>query len=237
MEREHCLGGAFLAASYPPGKAVIGKSIVYFIRQCKKYGVEITLNHQVTLEEIRAMAPDVVVVATGSSNLVPNIPGLNADNVLEPSDVLLGKVVTGHKVLVAGGGLIGAETANFLAEQKREVTLIEMKPEFVPDLDPYAKPMLLQELRENQVTMLANAAIQEFLPDGVTYQDVRHANGPVRTLDGFDSIVLALGHRSYQPFANALEEFVSEVYVIGDAKKAGFVYEATHQAVDLATTI
>ena len=237
MEREPYLGGAFLAASYPPGKAVIGKSIVYFTRQCKKYGVEITLNHQVTLEEIRAMAPDVVIVATGSSNLVPNIPGLDADNVLEPSDVLLGKVVTGHKVLVAGGGLIGAETATFLAEQKREVTLIEMKPEFVPDLDPYAKPMLLQELRENQVTMLANAAIQEFLPDGVTYRDVRHADGPIQTLDGFDSIVLALGHRSYQPFADALEEFVSEVYVIGDAKKAGFVYEATHQAVDLATTI
>lgn len=237
VERESELGGAFLAASYPPGKAVIGKSIVYFTRQCEKYGVNITLNRAITLEDIQAMAPDAVIVATGSSNLIPEISGLQAENVLEPSDVLLGKVVTGHKVLVAGGGLIGAETANFLAEQKREVTLIEMKPEFVPDLDPYAKPMLLRELRENQVTLLANAAIQEFLPDGVTYRDARYADAPIHSLNGFDSIVLALGHRSYQPFGEALKAFVPEVYVIGDAKKAGFVYEATHQAVDIATTI
>lgn len=239
VEKEDYLGGWFLPASYPPGKTVIGKAIAYLIRQCKRYGVHITLNHEMTLEEIRTMAPDAVVVATGSTNLVPRIPGLDPAKVLEPCDVLLGRAVTGHKVLVAGGGLIGAETADFLAEQRRDVTIIEMKPDFVMDLDPYAKPMLMHALKEQEVRLMANCAIQKFLPDGsgVTYKDLTEEDGPVHTLKGFDSIVLALGHKSREPFGEALRDIVPEVYVVGDAKKVGFVEAATHGAIEIAMQI
>ena len=239
VEKEAYLGGWFLAASYPPGKTVITKAIAYLIRQCRRYGVKITLNHETTLEEIRAMAPDAVVVATGSTNLVPKILGLDPTKVLEPCDVLLGRVVTGHKVLVAGGGLIGAETADFLAEQRRDVTIIEMKPDFVMDLDPYAKPMLMQALKKQEVKLMANCAIQEFLPDGsgITYRDLTEEDGPIHTLKGFDSIVLALGHKSREPFGEELQEIVPEVYVVGDAKQVGFVEAATHGAIEIAMQI
>lgn len=237
IERGDHLGGAFLAASYPPSKSPIGKSIGYWIRQCKKYGVKITLNTEVTTELVKEKAPDAVVIATGSHNLVPPIKGLDPEKVLSPCDVLMGKVVTGHKVLVAGGGLIGAETADFLAEQKRAVTVIEMKPEIAADLDPYGKPMLLKELKNHDVKLLASAAIQEFLPDGVTYKEVGKEDAEVQVLDGFDSVVLALGTRNYNPFEESLKDIVSEVYVIGDAKKAGKVYAATHESVDVAMNI
>lgn len=166
--------------------------------------------------------------------MVPPIKGLDQADYLNPCDVLLGKVVTGQRVLVAGGGLIGAETADFLAEQGRDVTIIEMKTEIGADLDPYGKPMLLNELKKHDVVMLSNAAIQEFLTDGITYKDVAKANAEVKTLNGFDSIVLALGTKNNNPFADSLTDLVKEVYVIGDAKKAGKVYEATHEAVDVA---
>lgn len=237
IECEEYLGGAFLAASYPPSKSTIGKSIGYWIHQCKKYGVKITLNTEVTTQLIKEKAPDVVVIATGSHNLVPPIKGLNEENVLDPCDVLLGNVVTGQKVLVAGGGLIGAETADFLAEQKRDVTIIEMKSEIAADLDPYGKPMLLKELKNHDVKLLANAAIQEFLPDGVKYKEVGKEDAQVQVLDGFDSVVLALGTRNYNPLEKSLKDIVKEVYVIGDAKKAGKVYAATHESVDVAMSI
>lgn len=237
FEREPYLGGAFLPASYPPSKSVLGKMIGFYIRQCNKYGVEMILGTELTADMVREKKPDAVVVATGSRNLVPPIKGLDKAPVLNPCDVLLGKVVTGHKVLVAGGGLIGAETADFLAEQGRDVTIIEMKPEIASDLDPYGRPMLLKELKNHEVVMLKNAAIQEFLPGGVAYKDTGRKDASVQTLNGFDSIVLALGTRSYNPFADLLKDTVNEVYVIGDAKKAGKVYAATHEAAEVAMSI
>lgn len=237
FEREPYLGGAFLPASYPPSKSVLGKMIGFYIRQCNKYGVEMILGTELTTDMVREKKPDAVVVATGSRNLVPPIKGLDKAPVLNPCDVLLGKVVTGHKVLVAGGGLIGAETADFLAEQGRDVTIIEMKPEIASDLDPYGRPMLLTELKSHEVVMLKNAAIQEFLPDGVAYKDTVREDASMQMLNGFDSIVLALGTRSYNPFADLLKDTVNEVYVIGDAKKAGKVYAATHEAAEVAMSI
>lgn len=115
MEKDGQLGGWILAASYPPGKAPVGRSIAFWERQCKKYGVRVHLNTEVTMELIRERAPDAMIVATGSTNLLPQIPGLNSAEVLDPCDVLYGKKVTGHRVLVCGGGLIGVETADFLS--------------------------------------------------------------------------------------------------------------------------
>lgn len=86
---------------------------------------------------------------------------------------------------------------------------------------------------------MANCAIQEFLPDGsgVTYKDLTEEDGPIRTLKGFDSIVLALGHKSREPFGEVLRDIVPEVYVVGDAKKVGFVEAATHGAIEIAMQI
>lgn len=237
IEKEKYLGGAFLTAAYPPSKSPIAKSIGYWIRQCKKYGVKITLNTEVTKELIESKHPDAVVIATGSRNMIPKIQGLDHVKVLNPGEVLLGKAVTGKKVLVAGGGLIGAETAEFLAEQKRDVTIIEMKPEIAADLDPYGKPMLLKELKNYGVKMITNAAIQEFLEGGVSYKKVDDENAELIKLTGFDSVILALGTRNYNPFNNELDNLAKEVYVIGDAKKAGKVYAATHESVEVAMKI
>lgn len=236
-EKDDHLGGWFLAASYPPGKATIGRGIAFWERQCKKYGVQVHLNSEITMDKIRELSPDAVIVATGSTNLAPKIPGLDAAHVLEPCDVLYGKVVTGHKVLICGGGLIGVETADFLAEQRRDVTIIEMKSDFAPDLDPYAKPMLMEAVENQGVHLLPNAAIQEFFPDGVSYQDLSAADGKIQELRGFDSVVLALGHKSYNPFTEELKDLVKEVYVVGDAEKVDFVSGATYKAVNIATTV
>ena len=236
-EKRKRLGGDFLAASYPPGKGTISRGIAYWIRQCQKYNVDVHLNAEVTEDMIREEKPDTVILATGSSNLIPPVPGLEPENVLEPKEVLFGEKVTGQKVLVCGGGLIGAETAHFLAEQRRDVTIVEMKPGFVMDLDPYARPLLLDDMKEAGIKMMDNTAIQTFLPDGITYKDLTEKDPEVQTLDGFDSIVLALGHKSYNPLEETIREFVDDVYVIGDAKKEGFVWGATYAATDLAVTI
>lgn len=237
FEKNDYLGGNFLAASYPPGKSVIGKGISYLMRQCAKYGVKLHLNCEMTAEKIKELAPDTVIIATGSNNLVPKIKGLDPAAVLDPTDVLLGRVITGKKVLVAGGGLVGAETADFLAEQGRCVTVIEMKDGLALERDPYARPILLDSLKKAEVEVHTSSAIQEFFPDGVTYRDLSDPDAPVKELRRFDSIVLALGHASNNTLESKLKDSVKEVYVIGDAKVSGFVWGATYEAVELAQSI
>lgn len=156
---------------------------------------------------------------------------------LDPSDVLLGKVITGKKVLVAGGGLVGAETADFLAEQGRRVTVIEMKDGLALERDPYARPILLDSLKKAEVEIHTNSAIQEFFPDGVSYKDLSAPDSPVKELRGFDSVVLALGHVSNNTLESEIKDCIKEVYVLGDAKESGFVWGATYEAVDLAQSI
>lgn len=237
VEKNSYLGGNFIAASYPPAKSCIGKGISYLIRQCKKYGVKITLNKAITAEEIKAMAPDAVILATGSNNFIPKIKGLDANKVLDAADVLMGRAVTGNKVLVAGGGLVGAETADFLAEQRRNVTIIEMKDGIALDRDPYARPPLLAALREGEVKMLTSCAIQEFFDDGCSYKDLTVKDAQVEEIRGFDSIVLALGKVSNNTLEAQIKDDIKEIYVLGDAEQTGFVWGATYKAVDIAQQI
>ncbi len=237
VERESYLGGAFLAAAYPPAKSTITRMLGYYIRQCKKYGVNVMTNRELDSELLKEMKPDAVVVATGSVNLRPPIKGLSEAPVLDPCDVLLGKVTTGQKVLVAGGGLIGAETADFLAEQGRDVTIIEMKPQIAADLDPYARPMLIGQLQDQGVKMIRGGVIQQFLADGVVYRDSENEDQGDIVLKGFDSVVLALGTRNYDPLSEAIKDWVPQVHVIGDARKAGKVYAATHEAAEVAMAL
>ena len=84
---------------------------------------------------------------------------------------------------------------------------------------------------------MASTAIQEFVPGGITYKNLLKKNPEIETLDGFDSIVLALGHKSYNPLEDAARSVIKEVYVIGDAAEAGFVWGATYAAADIAAVI
>lgn len=232
-EKEDHLGGAFLVAAYPPGKTDITKMIAYYEHQCKKYGVKVFLNTEVNARLLEQDKPDAIVLATGSSPLKPHIEGIDNENILLANDVLTGKAVTGHKVLIAGGGLIGSETAEFLEEQTRETAIIEMKPMIAGDLPAHNRPVMMEALHRYGVDMYTDAKILKFTEDGVVYEK----NGETCELTGFDSIVLAMGTVAYNPLEEAASKVCKEVYSIGDASEAGNVFAATHDAMNVALTI
>ena len=232
-ERSGSLGGAFLTAAYPPGKSDITKMLQYYVHQCKKYNVDIHTNTEVTKELFEREKPDAVVLATGSVPLTPPIKGIGNEALMKADDVIMSNAVPGYKVLVAGGGLIGAETADFLAEQRRCVTMIEMKHLIAEDTPAHTRPVLMQLLKEKNVAIYTDAVIREFFDDGVEYEQ----DGEIKTLRGFDTVVLAMGTRAYNPLEEIAKNVCGEVYVIGDAKKAGNVYAATHDAMEAAAKI
>lgn len=97
----------------------------------EKMHVQILLNTTADAELIKLYEPDTVIIATGSRPFIPPIQGADQDFVVAAHDVLLGKTEPGNRVVVIGGGLVGAETADMLGQQCEQVTIIEMLPQII----------------------------------------------------------------------------------------------------------
>ena len=149
--------------------------------------------------------------------------------------MLDGKAQVGRKVLVVGGGMVGCEAAEFLAEREHEAAIIEMKDVIGADVVPENRPFLFANFEKHHVALETGAKVSEFFPDGVSYE---LADGTKGELRGFDSIILAMGSRSCNPLEEKVKEFVPQTIVIGEAKKApGNACIATGEAFDAALSI
>lgn len=235
FEKTGELGGNFRIAAYPPGKGDITGAIRNLIIKCQMNGVRIQLNTEVTEELLREFQPDAAIIATGSTPLILPIKGLEDCGYITAQDMLDGKAQVGRKVLVVGGGMVGCEAAEFLAEREHEAAIIEMKDVIGADVVPENRPFLFANFEKHHVALETGAKVSEFFPDGVSYE---LADGTKGELRGFDSIILAMGSRSCNPLEEKVKEFVPQTIVIGEAKKApGNACIATGEAFDAALSI
>lgn len=241
-EKEPKLGGQIHLASVPPFMQEVGQLVKHLASRAEKAGVALHLGEAVTPELVEELKPDVVIVATGASPLLPdNIPGIDKETVVTAWEVLAGhKASTARKVIIIGGGLTGCETADFLAfpadnraAASTEVTLLEMQEDIA--LDSMAEPrhLLLERLREKRVQVLVRARVKEILDDGVVFE----RDGRVETLRGFEYVILALGAKPVDALSKAIEGKVPEVYVIGDAKHPRRAVDATTEGADIGRRI
>jgi len=227
LEKGCQLGGQFLIGAYPPGKGDLAKPIRYYKYMCDKAGVKIKLNTEATEDLIKAEKPDAVVLATGGVPLVPDIKGIDNPAIVQATDVLLSKALTGNKVLIAGGGMVGSETADFLGEYGKDVTVVEMKETIASDVTTSARITLMRRLKENGTVLMPNTTINEFFADGATVVK----DGETIDLRGFDTVVLAMGSKAHNPLEGKIKSIVDEVYVIGDAKEPRRILKATEEAM------
>ena len=232
-DKETILGGQFRVAGIPPGKQDLLKAIKYYVTMCKKYGVEFKLGVNVDAALIKVEKPDVVVFATGSMQRTPQVPGVDKVELIGAVDVLEGRKKVGQKVLVVGGGMIGAETADFLSEYGREVTIVGRNPILAKDLAYSNRYFLIERLKEKGVVALTGAAVTELAPGSVTFT----RNNVSETLSGFDSIVAAWGLTPNRALAEEIADSIEVAYVIGDAVKIRSALEAIAEASKVATSI
>jgi 2,4-dienoyl-CoA reductase-like NADH-dependent reductase (Old Yellow Enzyme family)/thioredoxin reductase len=233
-EEQNVLGGQFRIGGIPSTKDDILKAIKYYITMGKKYGVEYKLDIEVTPVLVMKEKPDVVILATGGVPLIPDIKGIDNPKFVKAVEVLDGKAYVGDRVLVVGGGMVGAETADFIGEHGRKVTIIEMEQELAKDMPDGPRLYLMERLKEYGVSCLTGAAVKEFLDDGVVYLK----DGREEKITDFDSVVLALGSTSYNPLEEKLRGRVdAELHVIGDAVKARKAIQAIEEGARIAAAI
>lgn len=249
FEASDKLGGNMRLAAFPPGKGDITNMIRNYIVKCEKAGVEIKMNTTVTVDMLKEDRPDAVILATGSETLVlPFIKGIYSPEIVHGIDCLEGKRHVGHKVLVVGGGMVGAETAEFLAEQGHEVAVIEMRDAIGPDVIHEHRVYLMKAFEEYHIRQITSAAVQEILPDGVKYKNAADSSDQtIYEARGFDTVVLSMGfvsrytHREGQDvvydFADELRKIVPEVHVVGDAVRARRALDATKEAYEAAVKL
>ena len=236
LEKNTELGGHFLVASYPPAKGEIAPSIRSLIVRCREAGVDIRLGVTVTPELVKELNPDAVIVATGSTPLILPIPGLADCGYVNAEDMLTGKYNVGKKVLIVGGGMVGAEAAEHLAERGHACDIVEMKPVVGEDIMPEPRKYIMASLEHHKVGQFTNARVSQFFTDGVAYTST--VDGSTHELRGYDSIVLAMGYRSNNTLSAELEKFVPHVIVIGEARQApGNSMLATGDALNAALSI
>lgn len=234
FEATDILGGQMRLAAYPPGKGDITNMVRSYVAKCEQYGVKIRMNTKVTPELIKEEAPDVVILATGATPLVLPIPGINESGVINAVDLLDGKASCGEKVLVVGGGMVGCETAAFLGEQEHDVTVIELRDKVGADVISEHRKFLMRDFAEYKIKEVTGAKVAQFFEDGVSYT---LADGSEHRLEGFDSVVLAMGARAYDPLSEEVKKIVEETYIIGDAVRARRALDATNEALEVAMKI
>lgn len=228
------IGGQWLAAATPPGKTEYNALIVYY-RQCfKKYGVEVRLSTPLTKAIVEAGKPDAVILATGSSTMFLPIPGLdNREFVKTAPEILRGKAVPGKNVLVVGGGMTGAETAVFMAVGGSRVTLIEMAPNIITDAVSQPKACLMHHLDKYHVDVHTNTKLTR-VGDGAVYAE--EFGEPVE-FKHIDTVVNAMGVRSYNPLEAELKDCGCKVVIVGDAFKTKNGYKNIREGFTAGNTI
>jgi len=228
-EQADHLGGQFQLAAVPPRKQEIALYLRYAERQLATLGVEVVLGRAVSRAVVEGLRPDVVIVASGGQPLIPDIPGLTAAHVVLAHDVLAGKVATGARVLIVGGGQVGCETAEFLDRCGKPVTVVEMRSEIAPDVALVPRAPLLDALEHSRVTTRTATTVVEITADGV----VLECDGRRDTVRGIDTVVLATGARPANRLDEDIRDLVPDVHVIGDAGCPGSALDAIAAGADI----
>lgn len=227
-EKSGGLGGLMNDATVAPFKEYMRLYKDWAIKETEDSGAKIVYNAVVTPELVEKENPDAVIVATGSSYIRPNVPGIGSVSVKTVSDVENHRVQVGENVVVCGGGIVGLECAIMLGMEGKKVTVIDMIPteRFGEALAVFNSIEVKHQLEKYGVKLEGDRRVVSFSEDSVTTAD-SEGNSHVYSGDGF---VLAMGVMPDRSLADALlSRYAGGVYVIGDCCGTGRVIGDANQ--------
>ncbi len=227
------LGGQLLLAGVPPDKEQIKLLVDYLSTQMRKLKIKVE-QKAATAELIQKMKPDAVIVATGAASpVMPDIPGLDKIKPLSAAEVLSGRSQTGKRVVVIGGGMVGCETAGFLAEQGKEVTIIEVLPQIMANKPALVQIKTLISMTGKGIIIKPGATCEKASAEGVT---ICTADGASQTIPA-DTVVIATGSKSDRRLFDALQGKVGTTILVGDAVEPRSIFEAVAEGFKAAMSL
>jgi 2-enoate reductase len=235
-EKSSKLGGHLIEASVPAFKKDVARLMKWYEIELAELGIDISLGKEVTIETALKGKPDAVIIATGSVWCIPDLPGIDRKEVTTASDLLLGKKKAKDIVVVIGGGHTGCETALWLAQQGKKVTIVEMLDGLMQAGIPIYRAnrmMLLDLLKFHKVNILTGTTLLEVGDAGVTLVN-KHFN---RNTLKAGTVVLATGLKPAETPLYSLIGKAPNVHIIGDAKQPRNIMGAIWDAYEVAKNI
>ena len=222
-------GGLLHEAAAPEFKADIRPFMKYQVTALEKLGVPVIREKA---DAAKLAGYDVVICATGSLPIIPKIPGVEKPIAVDCLSAINGAKPVGKKVVVIGGGLVGTETALDLAENGHSVTLVEMLPKIMKDVAVTDFLAYSERIAKTDMRVLTETRLEEVLDNGA-----RVSSKKGEEILEADTVILALGLKAEQGLYNELLAAGKEVYLAGDAVKAGKIFDAIHTAYRVAIRI
>lgn len=214
-EKSDKLGGHLIAASVPDFKQDIKRLLDWYEVQLARSGVEVKLGVEATPGLIKQEKPDRVIIAIGSTPLIPDVRGIDKPNVATCIDLLLNKRKCGESIVVIGGGLVGCETALWLAGQGKKVTVVEALSELATGMFEANRMLLLGMLKARNVVLMTDTSLDEVLNEGVI---VTGKNFNKKTIP-CDTVALAVGLKPQRELYESLRKDIPDLYLIGDCQE------------------
>lgn len=231
-EKRARLGGQLELAARTPHRGELRQVINYLSIQLRKLGVKVMLEREVTAALVRQFEPDVVIVATGSVPVIPEVSGMERIQVVTAHQVLGDEVKVGARVVVWGGRQVGVQTAELLATQSKEVTIIEEAPKIGRDITIFDVWSFRLRLFQLGVKMLTNTTLKEVTPAGITV--VRE--GKEEAIPA-DTLVVAKKMESNRKLWQDLQGEVDTLYAVGDCVAPRKAINAIHEGFRVGTQI
>lgn len=231
FEKTTSLGGQLNIACVPPRKEEMRRAAQDLIHAVCSAGVHLCMGQTRTAEQLKDAGFEVVINAVGAHSAAPRIPGIDSVNVADAWKVLAGEQQVYGTVAVIGGGMVGCETAEYLAARGCKVSVIEMMDKIAAGESTTILPTLLENYKTYGVEQYPSHKVKEFRMDAVVCENKDGAEVTIPC----DYIVLAMGARSNEFDAAALEAAGIPVYSIGDAAgKAADISNAIRTGYDTA---
>jgi 2,4-dienoyl-CoA reductase-like NADH-dependent reductase (Old Yellow Enzyme family)/thioredoxin reductase len=224
-EKEDRLGGQAWLASVPARKEAIRRFVALLEQEIRRLGIRIDCGREIRAEDIGQLKADadVVVLASGALPLVPPIPGIQGAKIRTGFEVLESEGEgLGTRIAVIGGGDVGCEVAEFLAEKGKDVTIIEQLAEIGSLLEPYTHRFFMERLSRIPITVRINQRVTRIEECRIYFAD---PDGKVSHGE-FDHVVLCVGTVGNDGLLSTLLTHFPEVYSIGDCVHPKNIYQA-----------
>ena len=235
FEKANQLGGALQLANKPLHKEKIDWLIDNMSYQVKKANVEIRMNTEATIADIKALNPYAVFVTTGCLPLDIPFPGVDKPHVYSVVDYLEGKInFTGKNIAVIGGGTTGCEAAEKLSIEGNKVTVVEMRDDVGLDMYKIPRVDFMLRMENLKIENMVNSKLCEITDKGIVCENTKTCE---KVSKDFDVIIMSLGFKPNNSMTKAIEKEFDNVVVLGDAVKVRKITDAIHEGYTRAFTL
>lgn len=233
-EKNSYLGGQIKHAASTPYKEELKNIIAYYEHQLETLNIDVRLNCEIDYQAIMDIKPDTIILATGAEPIIPDIPGIDASNVIKATDILQHSVsIDSGPVVIIGGGSLGAEIAEMLALQGHDITIVEKTDGIAADMGFIISLTFHDRLDKLPIERITNATVTR-VEEGKVYYT--RANGEQGNAEAA-IVVIATGYTPNNTLKDNLSKLVDDVIVIGDCLEPRKILDAVHEGFHSARLI